>query len=283
MAIDLDTEIEAARQELAELDRRRELATAHLAELDRLRGSRIATGADSKSWTPASKLRLFRDLFRGREDVFAVRWENHGRSRSGYSPRCANEWQRGVCGKPKVRCGECGNAAFVTLDDRQLLAHLQGREVIGIYPLLPDDRCWLLAIDLDRGSWRADVQALTRTARSLGLQAAIERSRSGNGAHVWFFFTDPVPAVEARRLGFTILTATMALGAALDIDSYDRLFPSQDVLPSGESGTSLRYHCNAAPATPATPSFSMRGSSHIAISGPTSHRSPRSRRTVSLS
>jgi len=90
-----------------------------------LRGSRIANGADSKSWTPASKLRLFRDLFRGREDVFAVRWENHGRSRSGYSPRCANEWQRGVCGKPKVRCGECGNAAFVTLDDRQLLAHLQ--------------------------------------------------------------------------------------------------------------------------------------------------------------
>ena len=90
-----------------------------------LRGSRIVNGADSKSWTPASKLRLFRDLFRGREDVFAVRWENYGRSRSGYSPRCANEWQRGVCGKPKVRCGECGNAAFVTLDDRQLLAHLQ--------------------------------------------------------------------------------------------------------------------------------------------------------------
>jgi superfamily II DNA or RNA helicase len=236
MAFDLDTELEAARQELAELDRRRELAAARLAELDRLRGSRIATGADSNSWTPASKLRLFRDLFRGREDVFAVRWENYGRSRSGYSPRCANEWQRGVCGKPKVRCGECGNSAFVTFDDRQLLAHLQGRQVIGIYPLLPDDRCWLLAIDLDRGSWRADVQALIRTARSLGLQPAIERSRSGNGAHVWFFFTDPVPAAEARRLGFTILTATMALGAALGIDSYDRLFPSQDVRPSGGFG-----------------------------------------------
>jgi len=229
----LDTEIEAARQELAELDRRRELAASRLAELDGRRGSRIATGADSNSWTPASKLRLFRDLFRGREDVFAVRWENHARSRSGYSPRCANEWQRGVCGKPKVRCGECGNAAFVTLDDRQLLAHLHGR---GIYPLLPDDRCWLLAIDLDRGSWRTDVQALIRTSRSLGLQPAIERSRSGNGAHVWFIFTAPVPAAEARRLGFTILTATMALGAALGIDSYDRLFPSQDVLPSGGFG-----------------------------------------------
>ena len=119
---------------------------------------------------------------------------------------------------------------------RQLLAHLQGRQVIGIYPLLPDDRCWLLAIDLDGGSWRADVQALARTCRSLGLHPAIERSRSGNGAHIWFFFTDPVPAAEARRLGFSILTATMAHGVALGVDSYDRLFPSQDMLPSGGFG-----------------------------------------------
>jgi hypothetical protein len=236
MVVDLDAEIEAARQKLAELDRLRELAAARLTQLDRLRGVRTTDGADSNDWPAASKLRLFRDLFRGREDVFAVRWENYGRSRSGYSPRCANEWQRGVCGKPKVRCGECANHAFVGLDDRQLLAHLQGRHVIGIYPLLPDDRCWLLAIDLDRGSWRADVQALTRTCRSVGLHPGIERSRSGNGAHIWFFFTDPVPAAEARRLGFTILTATMAQGAALGIDSYDRLFPSQDVLPSGGFG-----------------------------------------------
>jgi superfamily II DNA or RNA helicase len=234
--VDLDTEIEAARKNLAELDRLRELAAARLSELERLRGPCTSAGGTSSEWPAASKLRLFRDLFRGRDDVFAVRWENHSRSRSGYSPRCANEWQRGVCGKPKVRCGECVNHAFVALDERQLLDHLQGREVIGIYPLLPDDRCWLLAIDLDRGSWRADVRALTRTCRSLGLHPAVERSRSGDGAHVWFFFTDPVSAAEARRLGLTILTATMAQGAALGVDSYDRLFPSQDVLPSGGFG-----------------------------------------------
>jgi hypothetical protein len=175
-------------------------------------------------------------LFRGREDVFAIRWENHGRSRSGYSPRCANEWQRGVCGKPKVRCGECSNQAFVAADDRQLLAHLQGRQILGIYPLLPDDSCWLLAVDLDRGSWRDDVQALAKTCRLLDLHPAIERSRSGNGAHIWFFFTAPVPAADARRPGFTILTATMAHGAALGVGSYDRLFPSQDVLPNGGFG-----------------------------------------------
>ncbi len=190
----------------------------------------------SDEWPAADKLRLYRDLFRAREDVFAVRWENQRRNRSGYSPRCAHEWQRGVCGKPKVRCGECANQAFVTLDDRQLLAHLQGRHVVGIYPLLPDDRCWLLAIDLDRRSWRDDVQALATTCRTLGIHPAIERSRSGNGAHIWFFFTEPVPAAEARRLGFTILTATMAHGVALGVESYDRLFPSQDVLPSGGFG-----------------------------------------------
>ena len=165
-----------------------------------------------------------------------MRWENHRQNRSGYSPRCANEWQRGVCDKPKVRCGECANQAFVTLDDRQLLAHLRGRLVVGIYPLLPDDRCWLLAIDLDRKSWRDDVQAVARTCHSLCIHPAIERSRSGDGAHIWFFFTEPVPAADARRLGFTILTATMAQGAPLGVESYDRLFPSQDVLPSGGFG-----------------------------------------------
>ena len=236
IAVDLDTEIEAARQKLAELDRLRELAAARLTELEDLPNARATAGAESIGWSPASKVRPFRDLFRGRENVFAVRWENLGRGRSGYSPRCANEWQRGVCGKPKVRCGECASQAFVALDDRQLLAHLQGLQVVGIYPLLPDDRCWLLAIDLDRGSWRADVQALTRTCRSIGLDPAVERSRSGNGAHIWFFFTEPVLAVEARRLGFTILTAAMARGAAIGVDSYDRLFPSQDVLPSGGFG-----------------------------------------------
>lgn len=236
VAIDLDAEIEAARRELADLDRRRGLAEARLTELDRLRGSRTTAGARSNEWSAASKLRLFRDLFRGREDVFAVRWENHGRSRSGYSPGCSNEWRPGVCGKPKVRCGECPNQAFVALDDRQLLAHVQGLQVIGIYPLRPDDSCRLLAIDLDRGSWRADVQALAKTCRSLGIHPAIERSRSGSGAHLWIFFTDAVQAADARRLGFTILTATMARGAAIGVDSYDRLFPSQDVLPSGGFG-----------------------------------------------
>lgn len=238
MSTGLDDAIAEANERLAKLDRLRTAAAEHLSELGRLRAGRSDGGSAGEAGpnSPAAKLRLFRDLFRGRQDVFAVRWENRARDRAGYSPSCANEWQPGVCGKPKVRCGACCNQAFAGLDDRQLLAHLQGRQVVGLYPLLEGDVCRLLAIDLDGRSWRADVSAIAKTCRSLGIEPAIERSRSGNGAHVWFFFSEAVPAAEARRLGFTILTRTMAAGGALGVDSYDRLFPSQDVLPSGGFG-----------------------------------------------
>jgi superfamily II DNA or RNA helicase len=235
---DVDAEIADARAQLAELDQRREVVTQRLADLNRLRASGDTRGraGDGTELSAASKIELFRDLFRGREDVFAVRWENRAKGSSGYAPRCANEWKPGVCHKPKVRCGSCTNQAFVSFGDRELLAHLQGRAVVGIYPLLPDDTCRLLAIDLDGASWRADARAIRATCRSLDLEPTIERSRSGNGAHVWLFFTHSVAADDARQLGFYILTETMARGAALGVASYDRLFPSQDVLPKGGFG-----------------------------------------------
>ena len=235
---DVDAEIADARAQLAELDRRREVVTQRLADLNRLRASGDTGGrADGGTeLSAASKIELFRDLFRGREDVFAVRWENRAKGSSGYAPRCGNEWKPGLCHKPKVRCGSCTNQAFVSFGDRELLAHLQGRAVVGIYPLLPDDTCRLLAIDLDGASWRADARAIRATCRSLDLEPTIERSRSGNGAHVWLFFTHSVAAADARQLGFYILTETMARGATLGVASYDRLFPSQDVLPKGGFG-----------------------------------------------
>ena len=234
----VDAEIAAAHVQLAELDQRREVVARRLADLNRLRaaGSADAPIASGTELSAASKIEVFRDLFRGRQDVFAVRWENRAKGRGGYSPRCGNEWKPGVCHKPKVRCGRCTNQAFVSLGDRELLAHLQGRVVLGIYPLLPDDTCRLLAIDLDGASWRADARAIRETCLSLELEPTVERSRSGNGGHVWLFFTDSVAAADARRLGFCILTETMARGAALSVASYDRLFPSQDVLPNGGFG-----------------------------------------------
>ena len=236
MAIDLDAAIEDAEAQIAELDRQREAAVTRLAELTHLRKGRERPADSGDEPAPIAMARLFNDLFRGREDVFAVRWENATKGRSGYSPRCANEWRPGICGKPKVRCGACQRQAFASLDLRQLLSHLRGQQVIGLYRLLADDACRLLAIDLDGDSWRADTKLLVDVCRSLGVEPAVERSRSGNGAHVWFFFTDPVPAADARRLGFAIPAGAMARGAAVGVQSYDRLFPSQDVLPTGGFG-----------------------------------------------
>jgi hypothetical protein len=141
-----------------------------------------------------------------------------------------------VCGKPRVKCGECPNQAFNALGQSELLAHLQGRRVIGVYPLLGDDTCWLLAMDLDGDAWRSDAMALRAACSELGVPPAVERSRSGEGAHLWFFFSEPVPAALARRFGLMVLTDAMARSATLGMASYDRLFPSQDTLPRGGFG-----------------------------------------------
>jgi hypothetical protein len=173
MAVDdLEAAIAVAETELADLAARHAAATERVAALRRERArleakpSRTAPSA----WPAARKVELFRSLFRGREDVFAVRWENAAKHRAGYAPRCANEWRRGICEKPRVRCGACSNQAFVRPDAAQVLAHLQGRQVLGIYPLLADETCRLLAIDLDGDDWPQDVAALRDAANELGLR-----------------------------------------------------------------------------------------------------------------
>src|SRR5262249_21650849 len=137
--------------------------------------------------TAADKVRLFRSLFRGREDVFPRLWVNAKSGKKGYAPACGNEWVRGVCDKPTVKCGDCPNQAFTSVSDQVILDHLRGKHVVGVYPLLPNDSCWFLAADFDKTSWIDDVGAFVETCRAAGLSPAVERSRSGNGAHVWFF------------------------------------------------------------------------------------------------
>lgn len=235
----LDSAIATEEERLAELDQLRGAAVQRLVELRAAR-ARAAAEADTRSldgeWSPERKLALFASLFRGRGDVFPVRWENRAKGKSGWAPRCANEWRPGVCGKPRVRCGECPNEAFVAPIARELLAHLQGRQVMGVYPLLQDDACWLLAIDLDHRSWRTDVVAIRDACREFDVVPAVERSRSGDGAHVWFFFTSTVDAALTRRFGLMLLTAAMARSSMLGMASYDRLFPSQDTLPKAGFG-----------------------------------------------
>ena len=224
----LKSEHAAAARDLAELHARREQATPET--------SREGVASSPVSWTAERKLALFASLFRGRGDVFPLRWENASKAKSGWAPCCANEWKAGVCGKPRVRCGECPNQAFRAPSKAELLAHLQGRHVMGVYPLLADDCCWLLAIDLDGRAWRSDVAAIRAACDELKVSQAVERSRSGEGAHVWFFFSEPVPAALARRFGLMLLTDAMTRSPTLDMASYDRLFPSQDTLPKGGFG-----------------------------------------------
>lgn len=182
------------------------------------------------------KVTLFRQLFRGREDLYPTRFVSKKSGKPGYAPACSNKFVAGLCELPKVKCGECANQAFRPLDDGAIRRHLQGKHVMGVYPMLPDDTCWFLAVDFDKSSWRQDVRAFTETARRLALPILIERSQSGNGAHVWFFFAAPVLAATARKMGCHVITETMDSRHELSMDSYDRLFPSQDTMPRGGFG-----------------------------------------------
>jgi hypothetical protein len=186
--------------------------------------------------SPAEKLRLFPQLFRGREDVYPVRFVSKKTGKAGYAPDCANKFVAGVCQLPKVKCGDCTRQAFRRVEDAAVLGHLRGKHVMGVYPMLPDETCWFLAADFDKSTWREDVRAFVKTAPRFGLAPLVERSRSGNGAHVWFFVSEPVAAAVARKMGCHLITETMAERHELNMDSYDRLFPSQDTMPRGGFG-----------------------------------------------
>ena len=190
----------------------------------------------------AAKIALFRGLFRGREEVYPRRFESATTGRAGYAPVCGNEWLRGICDKPRIKCGDCPRRAFLPVTDEVVRQHLSGKDpagrefVAGVYPMLADETCYFLAMDFDKDTWRDDVLAVMATCRQLQLPAALERSRSGNGGHVWLFFAAAVPAALARQLGSFVLTETMERRPELGLDSYDRLFPSQDTLPKGGFG-----------------------------------------------
>lgn len=182
-----------------------------------------------------AKLALFRRLFRGRNDVYPIRWESKG-GKSGYSPACANEWRVGICEKPRIKCGDCTHRQLIPLTDQVLYRHLAGEIVIGVYPLLPDDTCYFLAVDFDEAEWQEDARAFVQSCHELSVPVALEISRSGNGAHAWIFFERNVPAYDARRLGTAIISHTCARTHQLKLSSYDRLFPNQDRMPKGGFG-----------------------------------------------
>jgi len=199
------------------------------------------TGVNQHSPAEA-KIVLFRSLFHGREDVYPRRFESRKTGSAGYSPVCGNEWVQGICEKPRIKCSECPHQRFLPVTDDVIRWHLQGHDdhsrdfVMGVYPMLLDETCFFLAADFDKTTWQDDVAAFLETCRQMNLPAALERSRSGRGGHIWFFFNGPVPATLARKLGAHILTETMERRPDIGLDSYDRFFPNQDTLPPGGFG-----------------------------------------------
>ena len=191
------------------------------------------------------KVDVFRNLFKGREDVFARRWYSKTNGKSGYQPVCRNEWDRQLCNKKKYKCTECPNRLFKPLEYEDIYRHLEGenpdgQDVIGAYAILADNTCNFLCADFDDKScehgYKKDVLAYVRVCKDWDIPCSIERSRSGNGAHVWIFFEQPLPASKARRLGNTILTEAMERSGWMTFKSYDRFFPNQDRLPEGGFG-----------------------------------------------
>lgn len=236
------TALERERAEvLAEINTLRSVWNEEAAAIKAVPSANAGDLIDRNS-TIEKKIALFRRLFRGRSDVFPIRWENHTTGRSGYAPACANEWQRGICEKPKVKCSACPNQAFRAVDEVSIDRHLRGTDtngapfVMGVYPMLADNTCSFLAADFDEGEWRRDVFAFRETCQRHKIPVAVERSRSGNGAHAWIFFEEPIPAASARRLGAFLITDTMERVPDIGFGSYDRFFPSQDTMPAGGFG-----------------------------------------------
>ncbi|MFH1674291.1 MAG: DEAD/DEAH box helicase family protein [Pseudomonadota bacterium] len=253
--LSIDAEIKAAEEELADLDVKRAVLKKKIQQLKKIKHS----VSDNRSYIPQTfpvkvtsespekeKISLFRALFRGREDVFPRHFESAKSGKSGYQPECLNQWIRGLCRKPAVKCSDCDARDFIPISDEIIFNHLMGRDMskrsakdftIGVYPLLTDETCWFLAVDFDKESWMADSKAYMETCRHFNVPAVIERSRSGHGGHIWIFFSEPIPARLARQVGAFMMTQAMEKRPEIGFESYDRFFPSQDTMPKGGFGS----------------------------------------------
>ena len=252
---DIDQSIAAAEEELARLNTKRAEVIDKLQNLRRKNillaqsGKQLSLTFRSPTVTNQSSeddmIALFQSLFKGREDVYPRRFVSAKSGKSGYSPACANEWAPGLCYKPRIKCTECKNQAFLPANESMIHNHLLGQDpsepsgkdfTAGVYPLLLNETCWFLATDFDKHTWQEDAAAFLETCHIHNVPAVLERSRSGNGGLVWIFFSQPIPAKAARRLGSYLLTRTMEQRPEIGFDSYDRFFPSQGTLPQGGFG-----------------------------------------------
>ncbi len=234
-------------QQLKELEKRLRAALANCEQLEKenilLKQQLIAIeNVESKERQLISKesdlkqkIELYRGLFRGRDDVYTLRWESNN-GKSGYSPVCRNEWHAKYCRKPHIKCWQCINRKYLPITDNVIDNHLSGKQIIGLYPLLQNNTCYFLVIDFDKSGWQEDVLIFLETCEGVGVSVSLERSRSGNGGHVWLFFAEPIEASIARKLGRVLLDKAIYRRYQIGLESYDRMFPNQDVRPKGGFG-----------------------------------------------
>ena len=221
--------------------------------------------------TVAEKVALFRSLFRGREDVYAVRIQFKTTGLWGYIPHGERDWEALRSARPEdKKTVDRETRTLYPLTGKVIELHLSGKMTAGMYPLLADETCRRLAADFDKKTWKEDAVAYAATCRQAGFNAYLERSRSGNGGHVWIFFESAIPAVLARKLGCAMLTRTMEQRHQIGLDSYDRFFPNQDTMPKGGYGNLIALPLQNDPNT--TQNSSTRISSHSQINGLTLHQ-----------
>ena len=245
----VDAECRRLREENARL---RKLLTEHNiqippAEPARPPAVKTVLPLEDRKERARKRIALFQSLFRGREDVYARRWESPD-GRSGYTPAAQKDWKAINRSRPEDRKKvDQKTRKFFPLTEAVIENHLLGTETIGVYPLLPDETCWFLAVDFDKKTWQEDSRAFMDTCQELNVPAALERSRSGSGGHVWIFFDRAIPAITARKLGCVVLTRTMERRHQLGLDSYDRFFPSQDTMPKGGFGNLIALPLQGVP------------------------------------
>ena len=177
------------------------------------------------------KVELYLSLFRGREDVCAKRWVSNKTGNGGYSPYCLNEWISGLCGKKnRIKCSKCQNQKFIGLDENTLRKHFKGEETLGLYPVDQEDKCYLIVMDFDKDNWQEEIITVVSVCKESDISCHVERSRSGDGGHIWYFFEEKMTASKARKFALAILDIGMDKDSNISFKAYDRLIPSQDFL-----------------------------------------------------
>ena len=219
-------ELAQLRNELANIESKRQQLLQRISavevEVERSHSdNRHKNTTDITNLSPTQdEIKLYHCLFRGREDVYSRRFESTKTGKSGYQPACKNEWVKGICGKPQVKCSNCNSREYLPLTDKTIEWHLRGENpdeygskdfTIGTYPMLPDEKCWFLAADFDKSSWQEDIKAFVKTCFRMDVPVSVERSRSGNGGHVWLFFEEPIPCMKARAIGSYLITLANSL------------------------------------------------------------------------